>query len=229
MSTIIDRIEGQLDVGSPDPSVILELTCELVGSWRDELPKVTLHPLGFFYFPLKKANGRTLRLHVWHDLHRPVTPGTSPYHTHSWTLLSHVLVGSITNHEPELIVSYHDADYRLYDIGGDSVTDLIEPTSVTVKFLPGTSETYANGETYSMPSGEFHATDCAAGAFAATMCLVESVPGGGEITLGPVKPVRLNETRGSASIEMVQDVISSLAKHLAERRQTGGGVRTPLG
>lgn len=214
---IFGELHDELMKEAPNGKRMRALVGDLAANWTTVPPeRVVLHPLGFFYFPLQRADGRTLRLHVWHDEHRTTAPKTSPYHAHAWTLRSHVLSGSVTNEMPELVCSGVDPDYRLYDITGDSVTDTMTPTRVTVRFRPGSSDTYARGDTYSMSAGEFHSTDCPKGELAATLCVVEQVPGTSEITLGPLEPSHLTDVRREAESSMARDVIASVHRAMSE-------------
>ena len=215
-SSDVSELRVALDSPEPDAGFVAVTMAGLIDSWLsgEELPRAIAHPLGFLYIPLHRAASGTLRLHIWSADGTGSVPLTSPYHRHTWTLRSHVLAGRVTNELPSVVCTHSKAEYRLYDITGHGGVDTMRPSAITVRKDPGRSETFAAGDTYAMPAGEFHATTCPDGAFAATLCQVEPVEGLTEVTLGPLQARAIEQRRESAPGDQVRGELENLRQDL---------------
>ncbi|NUT24203.1 MAG: hypothetical protein HOV77_34040 [Hamadaea sp.] len=213
---VIDDLMDCMASALPDARSIRSLVMQMAEGWLDseQMPAAVQHPLGFLYMPLWKADGTALRLHLWSELGQRPAPLTSPYHRHAWSLVSHVLAGSVTNELPSVVCQHAGADFRLYDICGDGGVDVITPTNITVKRNDARRDTYAQGQTYTTDAGEFHATTSPDGGFAATLCLVRAVAGCTEVTLGPLEETVIEQRREPASSEAVSRGLRTLLEAL---------------
>src|SRR5690348_7824186 len=60
------------------------------------------HPLGFACLPVHRDGDEGICVHVWPEGRKPAPRTTSPFHCHSWDLLSHVLYGVVGNQPVEV-------------------------------------------------------------------------------------------------------------------------------
>ncbi|MCX5201847.1 hypothetical protein OG897_10335 [Streptomyces sp. NBC_00237] len=176
-----------------------------------ELPAVR-HPLGFLCLPLLREGPRGVCVHLFESDTAP-EPGTSPMHSHSWDLHSHVLYGQVAN----LLVRTEDGGdrptHRVFEVrSAPDGTDEILPTPVLVRSAPGPRRVSSGGESYTLPAGEFHATVVEHGRPAATLVLGLVRPGRADLSLGPL------DGRATRS-----------ARRLCDARQTARTVSTALG
>jgi hypothetical protein len=155
------------------------------------------HPLGFLFAPLHAEGPWTLRLHIWSPEPEAAALPTSRYHSHAWELSSFVYCGGLTN---VLVQPVPDgAEYRVFDIHGEGLTDTIVPTADLVTARVTARQTIGGGEVYRMSSHLYHDTEPARGAWTATFALATRLRRGWERVLGPVDlPQRRTVRRAAA-------------------------------
>jgi hypothetical protein len=153
-------------------------------------PPAVLHPLGFLCFPLLRAPGVGVCVHVWLPGRAEFAPplATTPVHAHSWDLLSYVLLGRIGNELVETEPAEPPAaTHRVYEIRSERGADRVVPTARCVR-CRGKGIRYAGpGEVYRLAGGEFHASVVDEGEAVATVLLADS-RGGRDRALGPLRP-----------------------------------------
>jgi hypothetical protein len=157
-------------------------------------PPAVLHPLGFLCFPLLRAPGAGVCVHVWLPRRADFAPPleTTSVHSHSWDLLSYVLLGRIGN---ELVTtepaSSETATHRVYEIRSSQGADEVVPTSRCVRSRRREIRYAGSGEVYRLAGGEFHSSvvDADEDRGAATVLLADQ-RGGVDRALGPVRPGR---------------------------------------
>ena len=54
--------------------------------------RMLIHPLGFLYFEIRRAEMTTIRLHVWPEYQLPSPARVTNIHTHDWHLKSTIFV-----------------------------------------------------------------------------------------------------------------------------------------
>lgn len=160
-------------------------------------PPAVLHPLGFLCFPLLRAAGSGVCVHVWLPHREEFAPPleTTQVHSHSWDLLSYVLHGRIGN---ELVSAEpagpDEATHRVYEIHSAHGADRVVPTSRCVRSHRREIRYAGAGEVYQLAGGEFHSSvvDEARHEGAATVLLADE-RGGVDRALGPLRPARAFE------------------------------------
>ncbi|MGW3659815.1 hypothetical protein ACWD6R_31035 [Streptomyces sp. NPDC005151] len=169
------------------------------------------HPLGFLCLPLLREGPRGICVHLF-DLTYGAEPDTAPWHAHSWELRSHVLYGRVANLPVRVSRTADEPTHRIYEVrSGPGGVDEIVPTTALVRGEPGRTHISGRGETYTLTAGEFHATSVEGTGPAATLVLGRSVPGGADLSLGPLDgPAR------------------TMTRRLCDEEQTVHTVRTAL-
>ncbi|MEU8659891.1 hypothetical protein [Actinoplanes philippinensis] len=156
------------------------------------------HPLGFICLPVvRDASPEGVCLHYWTGEDGANKPTTSPYHCHSWSLLSHIMVGSVGNQRLDLVPGDR---YRLFRAnsgrdGDDREIDDLEPTGQLTGIRTGDVEIYRAGETYELEAGAFHASVGTHADVSVTLVLGSVVPDAEDISLGPVTLGRHRKVR----------------------------------
>jgi hypothetical protein len=153
-------------------------------------PPAVLHPLGFLCFPLLRAPGVGVCVHVWLPGRSEFTPplATSPIHAHSWDLVSFVLLGRIGNEVVRTEPAEPDAaTHRIYEIRSAGGADEVVPTGHCVRCVREEIRYTGAGGVYRLPDGEFHSSVVDEGSGAATVLLADS-RGGRDRALGPLRP-----------------------------------------
>jgi hypothetical protein len=149
-------------------------------------PAAFFHPLGFVYVPLLRRPGWSMRLHLWSS-DGPRTPlTTSPYHMHTWDLISYVHTGRLANELVEVTAECQRPEYRVFDIFGDGSQSTLQPTDQLVKARVCGTEEVGAGELYGMPAERYHTTVNVGSEPLITVALMTYVPGTKERTLGPL-------------------------------------------
>ena len=139
-------------------------------------PPAVLHPLGFLCFPLLRAPGVGVCVHVWLPQRAEFAPplATTAVHAHSWDLLSCVLLGRLGNErvtaEP---AGPGEATHRIYEIRSAQGADQVIPTSRCVRSRRGEIQYAGGGQVYGLPCGEFHSSVVDEGQGAATVLLAD--------------------------------------------------------
>lgn len=153
-------------------------------------PPAVVHPLGFLCFPLLRAPGIGVCVHVWLPQRAEYAPAlaTTTVHAHSWDLLSYVVQGRIGN---ELVraepAAEAEATHRVYEIRSAQGADAVVPTALCVRCAREEIRYTDAGGVYALPGGEFHSSVVEDGAGAATVLLADS-RGGRDRALGPLRP-----------------------------------------
>ncbi|MFZ4279812.1 hypothetical protein [Streptomyces rhizosphaericola] len=106
-------------------------------------------------------------------------------HAHSWSLVSLVLFGRVTNHSVRVVDDPVAPTHRVYEVrSGPDGTDEVRGTTRFVRGIPDGSGHSTTGDVYVVRPGEFHATVVADGRPAATLVLGETQPGSKDMSLG---------------------------------------------
>lgn len=188
----------------------------------ERTPPAVLHPLGFLCFPLLRAVGSGVCVHVWLPHRDEFAPPleTTSVHSHSWDLLSYVLHGRIGN---ELVSTEPaeppDATHRVYEIHSAHGADRVVPTSRCVRSHRREIRYAGADEVYQLAGGEFHSSvvDEARDEGAATVLLADE-RGGVDRALGPVRarafePVRRLHAPAALSALAARSVLER-ARHV---------------
>jgi hypothetical protein len=176
-------------------------------------PPAVLHPLGFLCFPLLRAPGVGVCVHVWLPQRAEFAPplATTPVHAHSWDLLSCVLLGRLGNErvsaEPAALAQ---ATHRIYEIRSVQGADQVIPTSRCVRSRRGEIRYAGAGQVYRLPCGEFHSSVVDEGQGAATVLLADG-RGGVDRALGPVRPTAALGAPGSVRRREAPSALADLA------------------
>ncbi|SDG03845.1 hypothetical protein SAMN05421505_101182 [Sinosporangium album] len=144
------------------------------------------HPLGFLCLPVVRDGEYGVCLHIWSAAFPMAEPTTSRIHCHSWDLTSHVLYGHVGNELAEVRDADLDPTHRVLEVVSGADGDRIRPTARTVRLRRGASELWGPGDTYALPAGVFHSSVIPEGGEAATVALGRTIPGSGDLSLGPL-------------------------------------------
>ncbi|WP_432159389.1 hypothetical protein [Streptomyces sp. NRRL F-5630] len=170
-----------------------------VAEGRWDLPAIR-HPLGFLCLPVLRDGPKGVCVHLFDgedaedggDAEGAGGPagggGRAPLvHAHSWSLISLVLFGQVTNRSVRVVDDPVAPTHRVYEVrSGPDGTDEVRRTARLVRGEPGGSERSARGDVYVVRPGEFHATVVGGGRPAATLVLGETLPGRSDMSLGPL-------------------------------------------
>ncbi|MEU4773629.1 hypothetical protein [Micromonospora sp. NPDC023644] len=144
------------------------------------------HPLGFTCLPVSRTGADGICVHAWPAEPPIVQPTTSPVHSHSWDLLSHVLHGRVRNELIEVTEASADPAWRVYEVHSRGDVDEIAATDRLVTAATVTVETYCAGSSYALPAGGFHTSEVDPGQPAVTVVLGRAAPGFCDLSLGAV-------------------------------------------
>ena len=134
---------------------IVRAELESIVHGHSTLPAVN-HPLGFACFPLVRGDQpRGVCLHVWEPGRRAVQLETSPYHCHSWHLLSHILFGAVGN---QMVTTRPGTTFQAVTVRSDASGDTMIPTRNHVDIELHEPKFWAAGDYYTLPAGHFHAS-----------------------------------------------------------------------
>ncbi|MFJ9688269.1 hypothetical protein ACIRRX_21605 [Streptomyces bacillaris] len=150
------------------------------------------HPLGFLCLPVLRDGPRGVCVHLFGDGNGGDGSGgdggrgDAPLvHAHSWSLVSLVLFGRVTNHSVRVVDDPVAPTHRVYEVrSGPDGTDEVRGTPRFVRGIPDGSGHSTTGDVYVVRPGEFHATVVADGRPAATLVLGETQPGSKDMSLG---------------------------------------------
>ncbi|WP_157756763.1 hypothetical protein [Plantactinospora sp. KBS50] len=168
--------------GSPEQVADLVRTCWLdpIANGGSDLRAVH-HPLGFTCLPVLRDGAQGICVHLFGERRTPVRLSVSPFHCHSWDLLSHILYGEVGNQNVTVVPGN---TYRVFDTRTTATGDRLVPTDDTVDATAGEPEYWAAGEAYELTAGRFHASTVRSAAPAATVVLGLHHPGRPDLTLG---------------------------------------------
>lgn len=148
------------------------------------------HPLGFLCLPVERSGGLGVCLHLWTPEVRPAPSTTSAVHCHSWDLLSFVLYGTVRNVRMDVQEAAGEAAggaaRQVFEVVSEGDVDELRATGRAVRCSPRRSTAHRTGESYTLPAGVFHSTLIEDGMDAATIALGRQIPGGGDLSLGPL-------------------------------------------
>ena len=133
--------------------------------------KLRKHPLGFLHGELFGNDQLALRLHIWDSAAREAQQPGWLIHTHTFSLTSVVLAGSLTNHSYTWTEGVLPPKSRLYQIGYDGISSQLRATGKFGTVQQVSAEDIAAVGFYSVSRGSFHTTVVAEGIFTATVAL----------------------------------------------------------
>jgi hypothetical protein len=140
------------------------------------------HPLGFICLPIVRDDSpEGVCLHYWPGRTETGDLVTSRYHCHSWSLLSHVLVGAVGNLRLDLVPG---DEFQLFEAVSSGLVDRLVPTGRLTGVRCAEPEIHRAGETYGLAAGAFHASVATYADVSVTLVLGRMVPGAADITLG---------------------------------------------
>ncbi|MFG3527852.1 hypothetical protein ACGF8B_14045 [Streptomyces sp. NPDC047917] len=175
------------------------------------------HPLGFLCLPVLRDGPRGICVHLF-DPGYGAEPDTAAWHAHSWELRSHVLYGRVANLPVRVSAATARPTHRIFEVrSGPGGVDDIVPTTELVRGEPGRAHISGRGETYTLTAGEFHATSVADPAPAATLVLGRSVPGGADLSLGPLDGPARTMTRGLCDEQQTTELVRTALRRIDGR------------
>ncbi|GIF50184.1 hypothetical protein DFJ67_2989 [Asanoa ferruginea] len=127
------------------------------------------HPLGFACLPIHRLGAEGICVHVWPPDRAPARLTTSPFHCHSWQLLSQVLYGTVGNQRVHVFEG--GSTYRMFTVHSKGEVDELIATDRFVDARAVPAEYWEAGQHYDLPAGEFHASALLPGVAAATVVL----------------------------------------------------------
>lgn len=147
------------------------------------------HPLGFLCLPVLRDGDKGVCVHLFdaaNGVEGEGDEGRPPLvHAHSWSLISLVLFGRLTNHSVRLVDDPVAPTHRVYEVLSRlDGTDQVRRTARLVRGVPDGFGRNATGDVYVVGPGEFHATVVTGGRPAATLVLGEALPGSKDMSLG---------------------------------------------
>ncbi|MFD8061477.1 hypothetical protein ACFXA0_28545 [Streptomyces cyaneofuscatus] len=147
------------------------------------------HPLGFLCLPVLRDGAKGVCVHLFGagtGGGGARGKGDAPLvHAHSWSLVSLVLFGQVTNHSVRVVDDPVAPTHRVYEVrSGPDGTDEVRRTARFVRGVPDGFGHSTTGDVYVVRPGEFHATVVADGRPAATLVLGETQPGSKDMSLG---------------------------------------------
>jgi hypothetical protein len=171
------------------------------------------HPLGFACFPLLRGNSpRGICLHVWDPGQQAAQLKTSPYHCHSWHLLSYVLYGTVGN---QLVGVRQGATFQTLTVRSEPDGDTLTPTGQRVDIELYQPSFWTTGQYYTLPAGEFHASVRGSDrAPTATLVIGTQRPGHSDISLASPEFTERRISRPRFSTADTQHIARSALAHL---------------
>lgn len=211
-----DEIHTEMTRGSPRdrlPGWALGLLRDIAAG-RSPIRAVR-HPLGFVCLPVERTGDAGVCVHIWSDALPRSSATTSQVHCHSWDLTSFVLYGQVRNVRAEVVdADAGSATHRVCAVISTPDGDEIEPTGRTVRHLPGRTEVYGAGDTYTLPAGVFHSSVVPAGGDAATIAVGVGRPGRVDLSLGPLSTARHRVTRYRCDLDETRRAALTAAANL---------------
>ncbi|HET8680481.1 MAG TPA: hypothetical protein VFM54_01195 [Micromonosporaceae bacterium] len=171
------------------------------------------HPLGFACLPVHRRGVEGICVHAWPRHREPARLTTSPFHCHSWDLLSHVLYGTVGNQRLE--ITECGSTYRVFEVrsGGDSDHLVALPRLVDARGVQ--PEYWHAGQAYDLPAGDFHASALVDGVAAATVVLGRHDTGRKDLTLGAIDTLTHRVVRPQYSAEGTVRVARQVLRGMA--------------
>lgn len=171
--------------------------------------RAVTHPLGFTCLPIERAGREGVCVHLWSPRVERAEPTTSTIHAHCWHLTSYTLFGHLENmlmHVADVadgdfggvggfggpgpgpgdfgLVGVEPGLYRVLEVRSHGDIDELRPTPRLVRCAPRQRQAVSAGDVYSMPAGEFHATEVGPATETATVALGRMTPGAADCSLG---------------------------------------------
>lgn len=169
------------------------------------------HPLGFACLPVLRDGDEGVCLHVWPEGRDPAPRTTSPFHCHSWDLLSHVLYGTVGNQPVEITAG---DGFRVFEARSAAGGDNLVATDRLVNARGLDVHRWHAGQTYSLPAGAFHASVIDDGSVAATVVLGKHHPRRPDLTLGALGQQTHQVVRVRCSAEETRDYAAMVAARI---------------
>lgn len=175
-------LERAIRTGPPDRVAELVRT-----TWLDPIAngestlRAVRHPLGFTCLPVLRDGVYGVCVHLFGERRTPVRLSVSPFHCHSWDLLSHVLYGEVANRHVTVV---RGNTYRVFDTHSTKAGDRLVPTARIVDATASAPDYWTAGTAYELAAGLFHASTVGDGAPAATVVLGLHHPDKPDLTLG---------------------------------------------
>lgn len=158
------------------------------------------HPLNFFCFPVSRVGTEGICIHHWAPDRPPIHPEEDFVHSHSWDLVSHVLLGQVRN-ETFLVQDVGDgSELELYRVTTGESYDEIASTGRRILSTTVGVDRVEAGVTYALDAGTFHRT-CSAGGAVVTIVAGRDVSPQQNLFVGPAGQPRLRKRRDILSIE----------------------------
>lgn len=180
--------------------------------------RAVYHPLGFTCLPVLRDGVYGVCVHLFGERRAPLRMSVSPFHCHSWDLLSHVLYGAVGNQHVTVVPG---STYRVFDTRTTATGDRLVPTARTVDATAGVPDHWVAGTTYELAAGEFHASTLPGGTPAATVVLGLHHPTRPDLTLGRLDTPEHRLTRRlhspAETISLARTALDRLAVGAAER------------
>ncbi|MFD0395537.1 hypothetical protein ACFQ3Z_39285 [Streptomyces nogalater] len=99
-----------------------------------------------------------------------------------------MLYGRLGNRRMRVCEETARPTHRVFEVhSGPLGVDELRPTARLVTCRPGTEQTSVRGQTYALPAGIFHTTVVPGGRPTATLVLGRTLPGGADLSLGPLQ------------------------------------------
>ncbi|GAB3973195.1 hypothetical protein V1634_35040 [Plantactinospora veratri] len=217
-------LERAIRTGPPDRVAELVRT-----TWLDPIANgesmlsAVRHPLGFACLPVLRDGAYGICVHLFGERRTPVRLSVSPFHCHSWDLLSHVLYGVVGNQHVTVVPG---STYRVFDTRTTATGDRLVPTARTVDAMAGAPDYWTAGSAYELTAGLFHASTIAGGAPAATVVLGRHHPDRPDLTLGALDTPAHRLTRRlhsrTETISLARTALDRLAVGTADRLVPSG-------
>src|SRR5690606_35977192 len=160
MDKILSNLAENLATKAPHEeikSLLLELISlkkqenSLYGNW---------HPLGFLHTKLGSIDDiGTIRLHIWLQNKRKTQIPSFPIHDHVFTVNSHILSGTITNHIYQIEKDTINPTHKLYTVKYDSNKSVLQSLNQKVNCQSDSIESFSAGQYYSVNSNVFHSSE----------------------------------------------------------------------
>lgn len=181
------------------------------------------HPLGFTCLPVLRDGIYGICIHLFGERRTPVRMSVSPFHCHSWDLLSHILYGVIGNQHVTVVPGN---TYRVFDTRTTASGDRLLPTEQTVDATAGPPDYWTAGTSYELAAGLFHASTVAGRAPAATVVLGLHHPDKPDLTLGALDTPEHRMTRRlhsrAETISLARTALDRLAAVAGDRLVAAG-------
>jgi hypothetical protein len=174
------------------------------------------HPLGFACLPIHRVERMGACVHVWPRKRIAPTITTSPFHCHSWDLLSYVLYGSVGN---QLVDVTPGSTYKAFEVRGGGGVDHLVANGRQYDARGHAPEYWSAGEYYELAAGKFHASTMVDDTEAATIVLGFHNPARSDVTLGALDTPDHQVTRRLSGAADTARIAKRAIARLSEERE----------